>query len=66
MTTTHSHSQRRLDLAGVALLLIGLASGLLAYVFITENGTNPLLLVPSVIATMTGGQHLTKRVAPRS
>lgn len=64
-TTTHSPSHRRLDVAGAGLLLVGVLSGLLAYLFITEHGTNPLLLVPSVVAATTGALHLTKRVAAR-
>ena len=65
-TTTHSQSQRRLDVAGLALLLVGLLTGLLAYVYVTERDINPLLLVPSVVAATTGATHLTKRVAPRA
>lgn len=66
MTTTHSQAQRRVDLGSLALLLVGLVSGILAYLFVTQHGTDPLLLVPSVVAVTTGATHLTRRVAPRS
>ncbi len=63
MTMTHSH--RRLDVAGLALLLLGLVCGVLAYWLITEHGLNPLILVPSVAAATTGASHITKREASR-
>lgn len=74
MTTTHSRhrplpprhrGRRTVDLASLALLIVGLSFGVLAYVLITRNGASPLLLVPSVIAATLGGTHLTKRQAPR-
>ncbi len=63
MRTTHS--QRPLDVAGLALLLLGLICGVLAYWLITEHGLNPLILVPSVVAATTGASHITKREAAR-
>ncbi|SDS22025.1 hypothetical protein SAMN04488543_1304 [Friedmanniella luteola] len=67
MTMTHSQrSQRRLDAAGLVLLLIGLASGVFAYWLIADRGLNALILVPSVIASYIGATHLTKREALRS
>lgn len=64
MTTTHS-SHRRLDVAGLALLLLGLICGVLAYWLITVHNVNPLILVPSVAAATTGASHITKREAAR-
>jgi len=72
MATTHSHPlrgrerRRRLDLASLALLLCGLAFGVLAYFSITERGANPLLIVPAVVAATLGANHLVKYEAPRS
>lgn len=60
---TMTHSRRRLDVAGLALLLIGLIIGCLSYWLITEYGLNPLILVPSVAAATTGASHITKREA---
>ena len=42
--------RRRLDVAALALLLLGLACGALAYWLITEHWVNPLILAPSVAA----------------
>lgn len=63
MTMTHSH--RRLDVAGLVLLLLGLVCGVFAYWLITAHGLNPLILVPSVAAATTGAIHITKREAAR-
>lgn len=64
--TTHSHQSRRvLDIAGLILLVLGLACGALCYWLIVDHGMNPLLLVPSVAAATTGAAHVTKRQAPR-
>lgn len=63
MTTIHSH--RRLDVAGLALLLLGLICGVFAYWLIAEHNLNPLILVPSVAAATTGASHITKREAAR-
>lgn len=69
MTDTHRHSRRqsrrRLDVAGLALLLIGLTCGALSYWLIQERGLTPLALVPSVVAATLGVTHLTKLEAPR-
>lgn len=62
-TTTHSH--RRLDAAGLALLVLGFICGVIAYWLITEHGLNPLILVPSVAAATIGASHITKREAAR-
>ncbi|CCH77746.1 hypothetical protein BN12_220024 [Nostocoides japonicum T1-X7] len=69
MTTTRSHhsprpGERRLDVASLALLVCGLCFGVVAYMLITKEGANPLLLVPSVVAVVLGGTHLVKHQAP--
>lgn len=64
-TTQTPRSRRRLDLAGLALLLVGLICGALAYWLIEYRGLNVLAIVPSVVAATTGATHLTKREAPR-
>lgn len=67
MTTTErrSRSRRRIDLAGLALLLLGLLFGAISYWLIAFHGMNPLVIVPSVIAATTGARHVTKREVPR-
>lgn len=66
--TTRSHhprATRHIDLAGLALVVCGLLSGIIAYVCVTRLGQDPLLLVPSVVAMTIGALHLTRWVAPR-
>jgi len=66
MTMTHSRrSHRRLDAAGLALLLIGLVFGGVSYWLVTDHGLNVLIIVPSIVAAMTGASHITKREASR-
>ncbi|GAB2576010.1 hypothetical protein GCM10009593_12900 [Microlunatus antarcticus] len=75
MTMTHSprphrpapeqRPQRRLDVAGLALLLIGLTFGVLSYLAISDRGLSALLIVPSVVAATTGALHITKLEVPR-
>jgi hypothetical protein len=66
MTMTNSHrSHRRLDAAGLALLLIGLLFGALSYWLVTQRDYNPLAMVPSIVAATTGASHVSKRQAPR-
>ncbi|MFJ9315759.1 hypothetical protein ACIRN4_16335 [Pimelobacter simplex] len=65
-TTSHQHhSYRRLDLAGLLLLLVGLVSAVGAYWLIEARHLNPLILIPAVVAATNGASHLTKRVACR-
>lgn len=64
-TSPRARQQRRPDLAGVALLTVGIVCGLVSYFLITEEGFNPLLLVPSIVAATTGASHLTKLEAVR-
>ncbi|WP_460867073.1 hypothetical protein [Nocardioides pakistanensis] len=64
-TTQTPRSRRRLDLASLTLLLVGLIFGALSYWRIEYHGLNVLVIVPSVVAATTGATHLTKREAPR-
>lgn len=65
MTTTHRiQSRRRLDLPSLILLLVGIISGLVAYVLITQ-GMSALVLIPSVVAATIGATQLTKLEAHR-
>ena len=41
-------------MTGLALLLLGLVCGVLAYWLITVHGVNPLILVPSIVAATNG------------
>lgn len=67
MTTLHSHQgHRRIDVAGLILLLIGLTFAVFSYWLITNHGLNALILVPSIVAATTGATHLTKHEACHS
>lgn len=68
MTTTHHRTvqRRRLDFAGLALLLIGIVFGAVAYVLISVSSFNALIIVPSVVAVTLGATHLIKKEAPRA
>lgn len=57
--------RRRLDVAGLLLLVVGIVSGAFAYWLTTHQGVNVLILVPSVVAITLGALHLTKRELPR-
>lgn len=66
MTTTSSRrARRRLDVASLALLLLGLLSGVLSYWLITDHQANAMIIVPSIIAATIGATHITKKQAPR-
>lgn len=66
MTAMSSHvGHRRLDVASLALMLISLVSGVLSLVFVTHGALGALVIIPSVIACVTGATHITKREAPR-
>jgi ribose/xylose/arabinose/galactoside ABC-type transport system permease subunit len=66
MTTTRSTvALRRLDVASLALLLIGLVFGVFSYWLITAEELSPLVIVPSMVAAIFGATHLVKREAPR-
>lgn len=66
MTTKHKHpSRRRLDVASLTLMLIGLIFGVFSYWLITVQDFNVLISIPSIVAATTGAAHLTKREAPR-
>lgn len=64
-TTCDPHSQRRLDPAGLALLVAGLASAAFSFWLVGDHGFNALIVVPSVVAATTGARHVTKREASR-
>ncbi|MEJ7648678.1 MAG: hypothetical protein WKF57_06555 [Nakamurella sp.] len=63
--TTDLSPRRRIDFAGLALMLVGLVFGAISYWLITYRGSNVLLIVPSIVAATTGATHLTKWQAPR-
>lgn len=65
MTTDNPHSHRRLDPAGLALLTVGLVFAVISYWLVVDRGFNPLVMVPSIVATTTGACHITKREASR-
>lgn len=65
MRKTHRYeSRRRLDVASLTLLLVGLAFGVLSYWLITADDFNALVIVPSIVAVTIGASHLFKREAP--
>lgn len=64
MTMTHSpRVRRKVDVASLALLLIGLAFGVLARWLIVNHGSDPIILAPSVVAATLGATNLLKREA---
>lgn len=63
--TRSQHSRRRLDAAGLALLLIGLVFAGISHWLVTDRGLNPLIIAPSIVAATTGASHITKREASR-
>lgn len=64
MTMMHSHRTRRLDIASLSLLVLGVVCGAISYWLIADRGLNPLVLAPSVVAATIGATHITKREAP--
>jgi len=58
-------ARRRLDVASLALLVIGLVFGGLSYWLVADHGLNALIVVPSIVAAATGAAHITKREASR-
>lgn len=52
--------RRRLDVASLLLMLVGIVCGALSGWLIANEGHHPLLLLPSVFAAITGARHLTK------
>lgn len=66
MTMTHRNTSRlKIDFASAALTVIGMVFGAVSYGLITADHANPLVIVPSVVATTLGITHLLKREAPR-
>ena len=61
----NSRSHRRLDLAGLTLLLIGIVFGGLSYWLVTDHGLSALIIIPSIVAAATGATHITKREAAK-
>ena len=64
-TTQQARPRRRLDIASVLLALIGVLSGVVAYWLISTRGTNPLILVPAVVAVTIGLSHMFRYEVPR-
>ena len=58
--------RRRLDYSSLALAVVGIVCGVIAYVQIENHGYNALILVPSVVAATVGLTHLVKREASHS
>lgn len=56
-------SHRRVDVASLLLLLVGLASAWFCYRLAMDHGTNPLMSVSSTVAVTVGARHITKREA---
>lgn len=54
-----------MDWASLTLLGIGLAFGVLAYRLIIDQGTDPLVLVPSVVAVVLALPNVVQRRVPR-
>lgn len=65
MTKTRGSSSRRLDVASLLLLLIGLVSAVGSCWLIGNSGFNALVIVPSIIAATVGATHLLQREASR-
>jgi hypothetical protein len=63
--TSRTHSRRRLDLASLFLLVIGVACGVISYWLVTSQGINVLVIIPSVVVTTFAALHITKREALR-
>lgn len=65
MTNHRNVARRRLDIASLALALLGLVFGIFCYWLITTRHINALIIVPSVVAFTMGASHMIKREAPR-
>lgn len=59
-----SPQRRRIDVASLVLLVIGLSSGLWAFALVEHQGMSPLIFVPPVVAATVGLTNITKKVAP--
>lgn len=67
MATIHSaESRRRLDLASLTLLVVGIACGAFSYWLTVAASLNALIIVPSIVAATIGALHLVKHEAPRA
>lgn len=66
MTTIHKPmSRRRLDVASLMLMIIGIVFGVFSYWLIAYVEVNVLVIIPSVVAVTIGASHLIKVEAPR-
>ncbi|MDV6262186.1 hypothetical protein [Rhodococcoides yunnanense] len=65
VATTHRKPRRRLEIASLALPLIGLVFGVSAYWLVADKHFNVLVAVPSIVAAALEATHLVKREAPR-
>jgi len=63
MTRSSVRARRRLDLASLALLIVGIVFGVIAYALVRLEGSDPLIMVPAVVAATLGISNLTKRQA---
>lgn len=54
---------RKLDVPGLLLFLVGIASGAVCIALIASDGVTPLILAPSASAIALGSMHVTKREA---
>ena len=62
MKNTHKQeSRRRIDVASLILLLIGIAFGVFSYWLIVAEQFNFLIIVPSIVSITIGASHLSKR-----
>lgn len=65
MTTHKMPPRRRLDLASLALTLVGVASGTLSCWLVIALEYNALIVIPSIVAVALGSTHLVTIEAPR-
>lgn len=59
-------SRRRIDWASVALTVVGVLGCVLAYLSSASVIETAVLMVPGMVATVTGALHIFKYEAPRS
>lgn len=57
--------RRRLDVAGLISVLVGLIFAVVSYYLIVNENINPLVIVPSIVTATLGFANLTKLEAPR-
>ncbi|NKU55005.1 hypothetical protein GS881_15775 [Rhodococcus hoagii] len=64
-TTAKREPRRRLDVANLVLLVIGVIFAVVSYCLVTYADTNVLVIAPSIVAITMGATHLVKREVPR-